>query len=87
MSTLTYYEKLKLSGFQTGCPVIIGLNNGTFREGVIEIGLINEDWEEDNEREALGLRGSGCIEGVYLDTIKFIANANEVFYAEEAASA
>ena len=81
---MTYYEKLKLSGFPTGCLVIIGLNNGTFREGVIETGLINEDWEEDNEREALGLRGIGCIEGVYLDTIKFIAKANEVIYAEEA---
>ena len=79
---MTYYEKLKISSFQTGCHIIIGFNDGTFREGIIEIGLLNEDWKEDNEREALGLRGINCIEGIYLDTVKFITKASDVVYAK-----
>ena len=84
---MAYYEKLELSGFESGCHVIIGFNDGTFREGILEISLINEDWEEDGEREALGLQGIGCIEGIYLDTIKFITKACDVVFAEKAVSA
>ena len=80
------YEKLGLSRF-IGHRVIIGLVGGTFREGVLDIDLINEDWEEDGERETLGLLVGERLEGIYLDTIKFIVKVSEVSYVEKAISA
>ena len=83
---MAYYEKLSLSKF-IGHNVIIGLIGGTFREGVLDIDLINEDWEEDGERESLGLMVGERLEGIYLDMIKFIAKASDVSYIGKAASA
>ena len=83
---MAYYEKLSLSKF-IGHKVIIGLIGGTFREGVLDIDLINEDWEEDGERESLGLMVGERLEGIYLDMIKFIAKASDVLYVEKAISA
>ena len=80
------YEKLGLSRF-IGHRIIIGLVGGTFREGILDIDLINEDWEDDGERETLGLLVGERLEGIYLDTIKFIVKVSEVSYVEKAISA
>ena len=80
---MNYYEKLNISSY-LGHNVIIGLNDGTFYEGVLDIDLINEDYEEDNEKPALGLQIGERLEGIYFETIKFIANASDVRYAKEA---
>ena len=66
---------------------IIGIIDGTFREGVLDLDLINEDWEEDGEREALGLQVGEHLEGIYLDTIKFIAKVSDIIYVSKAVSA
>ena len=83
---MAYYERLNLSKF-IGHRVIIGLIGGTFREGILDIDLINEDWEEDGERESLGLMVGEYIEGIYLDSIKFIVKTSDVSYFEKAVSA
>ena len=77
---MSYYEKLSISQY-IGQNVIVGLRNGTFYEGRLVVDLINEDWKEDGEREALGLEAGKHIEAVYLDTIKFIVPANVAAYA------
>ena len=83
---MSYYEKLDLSKI-IGHNVIIGLIGGTFREGILDIDFINEDWKEDGEREALGLLVGENLEGIYLDTIKFITKTSDVSYIEKTVSA
>ena len=80
---MDYYKKLNLKNY-LGHDVIIGLNDGTFREGVYDLELINEDYEEDNERAALGILSSGRLEGIYLDIIRFITKSSDVSCIKEA---
>ena len=78
---MDYYTKLDIIG-NLGHFVIIGLCDGTYREGVLDLALINEDWEEDGEKPALGLLMGEHIEGIYLETIKFIAKIQDISYQE-----
>ena len=80
---MDYYEKLNLNIY-LGHNVIIGLTDGTFREGILDLDLINEDYEEDGERAALGLQIGEHLEGIYLDVIKFITKSVDVSYVNEA---
>jgi len=80
---MTYYKMLNITNY-VGHTVIVGLNEGTFYEGILDIDSINENWEEDGEREALGLQMGEHLEGIYLDTIKFIAKTSDVCYVDKA---
>jgi len=80
---MSYYEKLNLSNY-LGHNVIIGLNNGTFKEGILDIDLINEDYAEDDEKPALALQIGDKLIGFELEAILFIAKVSDVSYAKEA---
>ena len=80
---MNYYEKLNI-GKYLGHNVIIGLNDGIFYVGILDIGLINEDYIEDDEKPALALEIGEQLIGFYLDTIEFITKVSDVSYAKEA---
>jgi hypothetical protein len=80
---MNYYEKLNLSNY-LGHKVIVGLSDGTFHEGILDLELINEDYAEDDEKPALGLQIGERLEGIYLENIRFIAKISDIAYASEA---
>jgi len=84
---MSNYEKLKLSSFRAGRRVVVGLKNGTFKEGEFALDIINEDWEEDGEKAALGIKTDKNIEAIDLEDILFIADIKGIGYAGVAASA
>ena len=73
---MTYYEKLDISSHM-GHSVIVGFGGGKYCEGVLEVDLINECWEEDGERESIGLLMDGKLTAIPMDTIRFILKTGE----------
>ena len=72
---MTYYEKLNIEYFYQK-NVSIETNDGRTFNGLLDMHLINDYWEEDGEKEALGLspipNPQNIIEAIELDTIKSI---------------
>ena len=79
---MTYYEKLSI-GKHLGHEIVVGVEDGKYYIGTLTDGLINEDWEEDEEKEALGLKIEEKIVCIELDTIKFLTRASNMNYIEK----
>ena len=79
---MTYYVKLGI-GKHLGHEIIVGTNEGKYYRGILSDGLTNEDWEEDGEKEELGLDIGENILCIELDTIKFLARASDMSYIEK----
>ena len=75
--------QLDISKF-LGHDIVVILHNGISHVGTLDLGLVNEDWEEDGEKETLGLLIDEKIEGIHLDEIKYIAKVIDGQYAEKA---
>jgi hypothetical protein len=71
---MSYYRKLGIKHY-VGHDVVIELHNGVIFEGLLDIDQVNEDWREDGELEALGLRTDTHIEAIDLIDIKSIQYA------------
>ena len=80
---MSYYEKLNINRY-LGHNIIVITHNGAFYEGLLSDGLINEDWQEDEEKEAIGLRIGNRLESVYLDAVQYIAKVTDGYCVKEA---
>jgi len=76
---VTYYVKLGI-GKYLGHEVVVGTDDGKYYKGILTDGLVNEDWEEDGEKEALGLDIGNNILCIDLDTIEFLTKASDISY-------
>ena len=80
------YEKLKIKQL-LGHKVIVGVCNGKFYEGILDMELVNEDFAEDGEKPAIGLEMKNHTEAIYWEDIKFIIKPEEIScYVTEASA-
>ena len=81
---MTYYNKLNIGSY-FGQTLVVGTDDGRYLKGVLEIDLLNEDWEEDGEKEAFVLRVDGKLIAIEMDTVHFITKTSDIEYMQEAA--
>ena len=79
---MRYYEKLGI-GNHLGHEVVVGTDDGKYYRGILSDGLVNEDWEEDGEKEELGLDIGDNILCIELDAIKFLTRVEDMNYIEK----
>ena len=78
---MSYYKKLGI-GKHLGHEIVVGTDDGKYYRGILSDGLVNEDWKEDGEKEALGLDTGDNILCIKLDTVKFLTRASDMNYIE-----
>jgi len=79
---VSYYIKLGV-GKHLGHEVVIGTDDGKYYRGILSDGLVNEDWEEDGEKEELGLDIGENILCIELETIEFLTKASDIDYIKK----
>ena len=83
---MSYYDRLDMDKF-LNAQVVVSLHDGRQYVGKVIDGLINEDWEEDGESEALSLDVVGVknLVGVRLKDISMIAKVSYIAYGHKEA--
>jgi len=80
---MSYYEKLEIERYLRN-EIIIVLYDTSYYVGKLTDGLINEDWEEDGEPEALCLRTEKGLIELALKEIEMIAKVSDISWMKEA---
>jgi hypothetical protein len=81
---MSLYETLNIANLM-GYDVTIWLRDGSVHRGILDLDLVNEDWEDDGEKPALGLDVGSHIDTIYFDTIQCIVKTADVWsYAKRA---